>query len=569
VLRDATWLAGINNGALSARALLSSAPRGQKLFVMSQPTNPRGFGLGLSSLTPMPAAKFLRMAKPTSLARLEQEDEASQWEDDFTAVAASTAVFATNVEDVGRESIDSQLSRLPQWLRWDGDATMLQHAPAPIGGMTGPQLYFKARGSWTGGHQENLCAASVNVNHGPGVSEWGAVAGDAVPMLREAALREFGFDILSGEGRYFPSLAWLDSRGIPHTFFRQHPGDVVLLEGHTVHFVASLGNATHSSWNMLLPHQVPMAAARAAANLCARMPLIVPLVNLSIAFTGSLRARRAGLGAGPWGSLPPSTGMAAAMPAAASVKPDHAGLMRPAPGPSPADGECPVSDDGARPARPAARRELGSAPGQPGHAGADALDRFCRGLVDATAQRELAACAAFCRLDGAAVSLSEQPLGQVYRCDNPMCLVEVVFAHARCKVLGLSRRRDKARAKRAREAASDSAPGHWTAGDNLDFDRVKSLARYEAMKASTDALGPKARAHRLLRRAADRRAAKASMPGVPRWRLMCVPCAISHVARTGLEAQLVVQPELLAAPCDTELARHILRRIPAPEGRSS
>lgn len=33
-------------------------------------------------------------------------------------------------------------------------------------GCTQPQMYLKVAGVWTGGHQENISARAVNINHG-------------------------------------------------------------------------------------------------------------------------------------------------------------------------------------------------------------------------------------------------------------------------------------------------------------------------------------------------------------------------------------------------------------------
>jgi hypothetical protein len=48
-----------------------------------------------------------------------------------------------------------------------------------------PQFYFKVKGVWTGGHQENVNLTAININHGPGESEWVTVDFPHVPRLRE------------------------------------------------------------------------------------------------------------------------------------------------------------------------------------------------------------------------------------------------------------------------------------------------------------------------------------------------------------------------------------------------
>jgi hypothetical protein len=71
---------------------------------------------------------------------------------------------------------------------------------------------------------------SVNVNHGPGVSEWYAVSPEHAPKLRNAILRQYGMDITAG-GCWFPSLEFCEQHGVPVMFGLQQPGDVVVLNG--------------------------------------------------------------------------------------------------------------------------------------------------------------------------------------------------------------------------------------------------------------------------------------------------------------------------------------------------
>lgn len=60
----------------------------------------------------------------------------------------------------------------------------LSYLDSIIEGCNVPQMYMKVKGCWTGGHQENASLASVNINHGPGESEWLALSDEHVPRLR-------------------------------------------------------------------------------------------------------------------------------------------------------------------------------------------------------------------------------------------------------------------------------------------------------------------------------------------------------------------------------------------------
>ena len=111
---------------------------------------------------------------------------------------------------------------------------MLQFVRQDIEGMTSPQLYIKVPGVWTGGHEENLRFRSINCAHGSGASIWYAVAPEHSKQLRKVVQTECGVDIYEDEGRYFPSVKFLRSHGIPVMMGIQEPGDVVVLKGGTL-----------------------------------------------------------------------------------------------------------------------------------------------------------------------------------------------------------------------------------------------------------------------------------------------------------------------------------------------
>ena len=65
------------------------------------------------------------------------------------------------------------------------------------------------------GHEENLRFRSINCAHGSGASIWYAVAPEHSKQLRKVVQTECGVDIYEDEGRYFPSVKFLRSHGIP------------------------------------------------------------------------------------------------------------------------------------------------------------------------------------------------------------------------------------------------------------------------------------------------------------------------------------------------------------------
>ena len=176
-------------------------------------------------------------------------------------------------------------TRLPRFLMCQEDDDILRFVRQDIEGMTSPQLYIKVPGVWTGGHEENLRFRSINCAHGSGASIWYAVAPEHSKQLRKVVQAECGVDIYEDEGRYFPSVKFLRSHGIPVMTGIQEPGDVVVLKGGTQHWVRSLGHGINTSWNFGLGtfEQLRTAFERYEINKdVQRVDNIVPMKMLLI-----------------------------------------------------------------------------------------------------------------------------------------------------------------------------------------------------------------------------------------------------------------------------------------------
>ena len=174
---------------------------------------------------------------------------------------------------------------LPRFLLCQEDDDILRFVRQDIEGMTSPQLYIKVPGVWTGGHEENLRFRSINCAHGSGASIWYAVAPEHSKQLRKVVQTECGVDIYEDEGRYFPSVKFLRSHGIPVMMGIQEPGDVVVLKGGTQHWVRSLGHGINTSWNFGLGtlEQLQTAFERYEINKnVKRVDNIVPMKMLLI-----------------------------------------------------------------------------------------------------------------------------------------------------------------------------------------------------------------------------------------------------------------------------------------------
>ena len=83
--------------------------------------------------------------------------------------------FGTNVDlsepKLFGDHLD-EINKLPWWLRLNDRRNPLSQVGYPILGMNTLQLYMKVLGSRTPGHQENLNMCAVNINIGPGDTEW-------------------------------------------------------------------------------------------------------------------------------------------------------------------------------------------------------------------------------------------------------------------------------------------------------------------------------------------------------------------------------------------------------------
>ena len=198
-----------------------------------------------------------------------------------------TVQYAVNCDMVGDEwaaECTALFQGLPEWMHACGPADAFALTPQRVAGMNAPQMYIKVAGSSTAAHEENNRFYSVNHNHGPGESEWGAIAPQHVARLRAVVLQQAGIDIYAAEGRYIPDEALCAAHGIPIMRGRQRAGDTVVLAGGTIHWVKALGPAVHTSWNYAPFRPATFAAAIARRNINASMrpvyPSYVPMTSL-------------------------------------------------------------------------------------------------------------------------------------------------------------------------------------------------------------------------------------------------------------------------------------------------
>ena len=96
------------------------------------------------------------------------------------------------------------------------------------------QLYMKVPCARTPGHQENNNFCAVNINIGPGDSEWFGVPNDYWGALQNLCAKN-SVDYLHGS--WWPKMEELREAGIPCYRFMQRPGDLVWVNVGCVHWV--------------------------------------------------------------------------------------------------------------------------------------------------------------------------------------------------------------------------------------------------------------------------------------------------------------------------------------------
>lgn len=158
--------------------------------------------------------------------------------------------FGVNL-DIGtwEPQIDELVDKIPEEFLFCSEKDILQYVRHHILGMTQPQMYIKVKGSWTGGHEENLRYRAINLNHGPDSSEWNCVGSDSSRQLREAVRDTYKVDIYKNEGLWFADVDFCLANKIPVVCFNQIEGDLVILGPGCEHWVRSFGKAVQTAWN--------------------------------------------------------------------------------------------------------------------------------------------------------------------------------------------------------------------------------------------------------------------------------------------------------------------------------
>ncbi|KAH3807602.1 hypothetical protein DPMN_135948, partial [Dreissena polymorpha] len=190
--------------------------------------------------------------------------------------------FGTNVDLSDPKKWYQQLqeiAKLPAFCRLVSGSNMLSHLGHTILGMNTLQLYMKVPGSRTPGHQENNNFCSININIGPGDTEWFAVPEQYWGVICNMCERN---NVDYASGSWWPILEDLYDENVPVYRFIQKPGDLVWVGPGCVHWVQAIGWCNNIAWNVgpMTTRQLQMGLERYEFNKLQNYKSIVPMLHL-------------------------------------------------------------------------------------------------------------------------------------------------------------------------------------------------------------------------------------------------------------------------------------------------
>lgn len=183
--------------------------------------------------------------------------------------------------EIPREELRKKINPFINFCGFDDSLSYLRET---IKGMNLPQFYIKEKGVWTGGHEENCRIRSININHGPQGSEWYGIRSEDAKTFSDYLKKKHNFDIYVKEGLWYEEWEYFLKNKINVLYTIQKESDIILVGPGCIHWVRSLGFATHSSWNFFHKEKKAFEIALDRFNINKTIPMrsLVPIFNLMI-----------------------------------------------------------------------------------------------------------------------------------------------------------------------------------------------------------------------------------------------------------------------------------------------
>ncbi|KAI6218463.1 JmjC domain protein [Aphelenchoides besseyi] len=140
----------------------------------------------------------------------------------------------------------AELQKLPPFLKVHDKSNFLSYLSL-IKGMNSAQFYMKIKNCRTPAHLENNTFCSVNLNIGQGDCEWFGIPYEYYPIVDEMC-KQKKLNFLSSA--WWPVYEELIAANIPVYRFTQRRGDVVFVNGGTIHWVEASGFTNNVAWNV-------------------------------------------------------------------------------------------------------------------------------------------------------------------------------------------------------------------------------------------------------------------------------------------------------------------------------
>ena len=145
--------------------------------------------------------------------------------------------FGVNLDmdnmEIPREEIRKKINPLLNFCAFDDSLSYMRET---INGMNLPQFYIKETGVWTGGHEENNRIRSININHGPGGSEWYGIRLEDGKTFSDYLKKKHDVNIYLKEGLWYENWEYFLKNKINVLYTVQREGDIILVGPGCIHW---------------------------------------------------------------------------------------------------------------------------------------------------------------------------------------------------------------------------------------------------------------------------------------------------------------------------------------------